>query len=366
MTITIGRDDELTSEGVRLETVAEGFYSPHDLTYIRPQKRRLTEYEAVICNTQPDLGQFEVGGWLALRPDGSGIHRPESTALSYPNWFEYRDPSAIWQRPYIKQIAQFERSVSAAMSAAQLNGAYADISPTWLDMLAHHYEAFASFEWGMFRSHAFVAREALSDTLTMASVFAAHDRLRHQQNIGLYSLSLHEHTAAYEEGLGMATWLEDPICQPARRLVERVMSLTDWCEALLMSNLVIEPLYTAVVGSEFFRRLAPLHGDVVTTVIEMTAEATRARNRAMAVALVKMVSADSDRVGHTVSNTRNREVIQGWVESWYPDVLAAVTAFLPLFRLAAVGSDFGQQALDRALANTRDVFDQAGLAVPGQ
>ncbi|MDG5481968.1 ferritin family protein [Mycolicibacterium gadium] len=366
MSGTAGCDDGLTSAGVILETVAEGFYSPRDLTYVRPQKRRLTEYEAVICNTQPDLGQFEVGGWLALRPDGSGIHRPESTALSYPNWFEYRDPSGVWQRPYVKQLAQFERSVSAVMTGAQLNGAFSDISPIWLELLAHHYEAFASFEWGMFRSHAFVAREALSDTLTMASVFAAQDRLRHQQNIALYSLSLHEHIADYEEGLGLANWLDDPICQPARRLVERVMSSTDWCEVLLMTNLIIEPLYTALVGSEFFRRLAPLHGDVVTTVIEMTAEAARARNRAMAMALVKMVSADSDRVGRTVSNTRNREVMQSWVESWYPMAMAAASAFLPLFKTAAVNGDFGQRALDRALADTRDVLDQVGLTVPGK
>jgi methane monooxygenase component A beta chain/propane monooxygenase small subunit len=366
MTTIARRHDGLTSEGVGLEKVAEGFYSPRDLTYVRPQKRRLTEYESVICNTQPDLGQFDVGGWLALRPDGSGIHNSESTALSHPNWFEYRDPSAMWQRPYIKQLAQFERSVDSAMSTAKANGAFSDIAPPWLELLSQHYEASASFEWGMFRAHAFVTREALSDTLTMASVFAAQDRLRHQQNIALFSLALHEQIATYEEGLGMATWLEDPMCQPARRLVERAMSLTDWCELILMSNLVVEPLYTALVGSEFFRRLAPLHGDVVTAVIEMTAEIARLRNQNMAVELVKLVCADSDRIGRSVPSARNREIIHGWIASWYPDTLGAAEAFVPLFESAPSGREFGQQALGRVIANTREVLETAGLRIPGE
>lgn len=354
----------MTSEGVDLEKVAEGFYSPRDLTYIRPQKRWLTEYEAVICNTQPDLGQFEVGGWLAVRADGSGIHNPESTALSHPNWFEYRDPSAMWQRPYVKQLAQFERSIASAMSAAKANGALGDIAPDWLDLLAHHYEAFGSFEWGMFRAHAIVAREALADTLTMASIFSGHDRLRHQQDIALYSLNLHNQLASYEEGLGLATWLDDPVCQPARRLVERLMSLTDWCEIILMTNFVIEPLYTTLVGSEFFRRLAPLHGDIVTAVIEMTTETARARNRRMAQELMNLVSAESDRVGRSVPNERNREIVQGWANTWYPDAMAAAEAFLPLFDSASVSADFKRQALARVIADTREIFDTAGLKVP--
>ena len=115
---------ELTSDGVALETVAEGFYTPRDLTYIRPQKRRLSEYEAVICNAQPDMGQFDTGGWYLLRRDGLGTQDARTTVMVHPNWFEYRDPSALWQRPYIKLQAQHERSIQRAIDSAKLNGAF--------------------------------------------------------------------------------------------------------------------------------------------------------------------------------------------------------------------------------------------------
>lgn len=133
---------------------------------------------------------------------------------------------------------------------------------------------------------------------------------------------------------------------------------------ILMTNLVVEPLCTALIGSEFFRRLAPLHGDVVIPVIEMTAEADRRRNRAATQALVKMLIADTDRAGHPVPAARNRELIQGWVDSWYPDALAAVDAFLPVFDAAPAGSVSGECARQRVVDTTADILELAGLRVP--
>ena len=362
MTIEATRD--LTSDGVELEAVAEGFYSPRELTYVRPEKRRLSEYEAVICNTQPDLGQFDTGGWSLLRPDGLGCQDARTTAMVHPNWFSYRDPSGLWQRPYIKLQAQQERSIQRAIDSAKLNGAFGDIAPEWQELLSRYYEAFGSYQWGMFRAHAFVTREALSDTLSMTYTFSGMDRLRHQQAIALYSLDLHEQVPGYSEGAGMAAWVNDPLCQQARRIVERLMSVHDWCEMVLMTNLVVEPLVTALIGSEFFRRLAPWHGDAVTPVIEMTAEADRIRNRAATRRLVDLLTADRDRDGRPVPGAQNLATMQSWVDSWYPDALAAVDGFLPAFDRAPVPGGLGGQARERVVTATADLLEQSGLHVP--
>ncbi len=343
---------------------ADGFYSPRDLTYIQPHRRRLTEYEAVICHAQPDLGQFDTGGWYLLRPDGLGAQDARTTRLVHPNWFEYRDPSGLWQRPYIKLQAQQERTVARAIESAKANGALHDIASEWLDVLSRYYEAYASFQWGMFRAHAFVTREALSDTLSMTYTFSGMDRLRHQQDIALYSLDLHEEVPSYQEGAGMDTWLHDPACQPARRLVERMLALRDWAEMVIVTNLVVEPLLTAFVGSEFFRRLAPLHGDVVTPVIEMTAEADRLRNRAATRELVRLVTSDTTRDGRPVPVAANRRILQDWVDGWYPDALAAVEAFRPVFGLAPARPGLGSEAKHRVLASTEAVLESAGLRLP--
>ncbi len=345
-------------------SASEGFYSPRDLTYIRPAKRRLTEYEAVICNTQPDLNQFDVGDWYVLRPDGRGSFDPDSTALVHPNWFDFRDPSALWQRPYMKLQAQQERSISHAIDAAKRNGSLAEIQPKWLQTLATYYEAFASMEWGIFLAHAYVAREALSDTITMTFTFSGMDRLRHQQDIALYSLDLHESVDAYQEGLGKSCWLEDPAMQDARRLVERLMVVSDWAEIVTMTHLVVDPLITSLIGGEFFRRLAPLHGDVGTPVIEMIAESDRVRSRDAATHFVSMVTATTDRAGKAVPAQENMQVIQSWVDSWYPEALEAVDNFLPLFETMAIGRNFSGTARDRVVESTNEALVVLGLQIP--
>ncbi|MCA4735811.1 monooxygenase [Mycobacterium avium] len=349
---------------IRDVTVPERFYSPRDFTYITPSRRRLTEYEAVICNAQPDMNQFETGGWFLLRPDLKDSVDFSSTALRHPNWFAYRDPSGLWQRPYIKLQAQHERSIAQASEAATRNGSLLDIAPAWIDVLAPHYEAFASLEWGMFLAHAYVSREALSDTITMAFTFSGMDRLRHQQDIALYSLELHDQVGSYQEGLGMQAWLADEAWQPTRRLVERLLTLTDWAEIVTVINLVVDPMVTALIGSEFFRTVAPLHGDVITPVIEMTAEADRLRNLNATRELVKMVTADATKSGEPVPARENLHTLQGWIDSWCPMAAEALEAFVSLFERVPLGAGKAHAAQARVKTRTRDLLEQVGLRVP--
>ena len=60
----------------------------------------------------------------------------------------------------------------------------------------------------------------------------------------------------------------------------------------------------------------------------------------------------------------NRELIQGWVDSWYPDALAAVDGFLPVFDAAAAGSGVGEQARQRVVSATGDILELAGFRAP--
>ena len=89
--------------------------APRDFTYIRPRKRRLSEYEAVTCYTQPDPEVFDKQGWYLRTAEGRTAWRKESTRLSHPHWFDFRDPAALWQRPYVRMQAEQERSLERAV-----------------------------------------------------------------------------------------------------------------------------------------------------------------------------------------------------------------------------------------------------------
>lgn len=341
------------------------FQSHRDLTYIKPRGRRLSEYEAVACYAHVDMDSgYEAAGWSFRGMDGREPVTRTNTRLLHPDWYEYRDPSKLWQRPYIRHQTSQEHNIQAAMDGAAREGAYAEIDPAWSAILAAYYEGFAFLEWGISRAYFSVVREARCDTLTMAYGFTSMDHMRHQQAIALYCLDLDGKAPGFKEGLGRACWLEDPVYRSAKRVVEELIDCRDWAEVVVVTNLLLDPLLSNLAVSKFFRRFAPLHGDLVTPVISMTAENDRVRNLAGAVEFVKMMTVEQDREGRPVPGGQNRATIQGWIDHWASPILAAVDAFMPVFDLPPVRPVTAEAARDAVVAECRDLLAELDLTLP--
>lgn len=341
------------------------FYSPRELTYVTPAGRRLSDYEASICQNQPDFGQYDSGGWYLLSSEGRDLFDETSTALRHPDWFDYRDPSGLWQRTYVRQQAEQERAIANVLETARGDGAFADIESDWARaVLAPYYEAWGFAEWGLFLTYTHAVREALSDTLSMAFVFAAVDHLRHQQAIALYSLELEDEALGYRSGLGRDVWLGCPTLQPARRVVEKLMATADWGETTTVIALLFEPLVGAFVTSQFLRRFASVNGDSLTPMIILTAERDRARNRAATVAFVELVTGTTDRKARPVPADHNLDVLQAWVDEWTPAIMEAVDAFSPVFEFPERRSHPPEVARERVVADCRQLLAELGLQFP--
>jgi len=342
--------------------VADGFYSPRELTYIQPAGRRLSGYEAAICHVQPDVDHYDFGGWLLLAPDGKSLFEQSSTRLVHPDWFEYRDPSSLWQRTYMRQQAVEERAVASLLESARSYGYFADLDGFWArEILARYHQGYGFLEWGLFLALNRAVRLALSDTLTMMITFTAVDRLRHQQAIALFGLELEQELGGIPEGLGREAWLCDPVYQPARRVVERLMAAEDWCEIVVVCGLLIDPLLSMLAGRHFFRRFASVNGDAVTPAIAITAERDRLRYLRAVRGLVEMVTSDTDRAGAAVPAAANREILQDWIDLWGPPVLAAVDAFLPVFDLPTMRPVVGEEARDAVVAGCTTELERFDL-----
>lgn len=306
------------------------FYSPREITYISPAGIRLSDYEAVTCHAQPDLGHFGTGGWFLLSDAGRPAFDPCSTTVRHPDWFEFRDPSEMWQRPYVAQLNANEHAVSATVEAAVAGDAFADIELGWaVEVLGRYYDAFACAEWGLFLALARCVRAALSDTLSTSLTLAALDRLRHQQDIALLSLELEARVPGYES-LGRDCWLNDEMLAPTRLLVESLMATTDWVETMFVVGAIVDPLLCRLLLSRFFRRFAPANGDIITPAILLTVERDRDRTTATTAALVRMLTVPTPS-GITGESSHNLRVMQGWLDKWVPDVKAALIALSPLF-----------------------------------
>jgi methane monooxygenase component A beta chain/propane monooxygenase small subunit len=334
-----------------------------DFTYIKPQRRRLTEYEALTVHMQPDhrgfdhpRGRIDEPEWLLLREDGRELWDPASTALQIPDWYAWRDPAQHWQRTYVRHQEQQEGAIERATEDAALDGSLAELDPRWVrDVLCGHYRAWSFFEYALFRALAPAQREALSDTLGNALCFQCFDHLRHAQDIVCYLVELEHHTKAVDDALGKRHWLEHPAYQPARHLAESIMACRDWAELMLGLNLAVGPLLQQVAVSELVRRGALPNRDAIAAHIVLTSERDRRRNLACAQALVALATD-----GNNPHAADNRAQIQHWLDDWLPRVDAAALALAPAFAAVPVAATTHAEALLRGRRATAATLADLG------
>lgn len=301
--------------------------APRDFVYIKPRRRRLSDYEAVTCYTQPDPEAFDKEGWFLRTTEGRTAWMRESTRLEYPHWFDFRDPASHWYRTYVRMQADQERSIERVTEDAVLAGTFNHVDRTWLhEVLGVHYRVWSYVEYGLFRAFGTAQREALSDTLGNAFCFEAFDRTRHAQDIVLYLMDIETAVDHYRDHGAKDHWLSDDVYQPTRAIVERLIAFDDWAELAVVTNLVLDPIIAEVAVSQLVRRFGPFHGDFVTPTIVTTTERDRRRNRQWTEELVRMVTGENAPAAEA-----NRRVIQGWLDRWTPDVQAAARALAPCY-----------------------------------
>ena len=334
-----------------------------DFTYITPQRRRLTEYEALTVHMQPDHitfdrppGRIEEQEWYLLRTDGSPLWDPASTALKHPDWYRYRDPSQHWQRTYVRHQEQQEGSIERMTEDAALDGSLTELDPRWVtQVLCGHYRAWSFFEYAVFRALAPAQREALSDTLGNALCFQSFDHLRHAQDVIIYLVELENHTDAVVDSAGKEAWMNAPAYQPSRRLAEEIMANRDWAELTMGLNLVVGPLLQQLAVSELVRRNALPNRDAVSAHIVMTAERDRRRNLAATQALAELAVEASN-----PDAAANRAVIQGWLDDWSRRADAAAVALAPAFDAVPTKSVDHATALAAARETTAGIITGLG------
>lgn len=333
-----------------------------DFTFIRPRKRRLTEYEAVTVHQQPEPGGFDPAGWYLLTPEGRPAWKSDSTRLDHSDWFAFRDPAALWQRTYVRLQAEQERSIERASEDAAESGLLAAMDPDWLNrVVAGPYRMWSFFEYALFRAFAPASREALSDTLGNALCFQGFDHMRHAQAIVLHLLVIETARTDFQDRNAKARWLTEPAWQPLRRLAEQLIATEDWAELAVAVNLAVAPILSRLVVGGLVGRGAALHGDPVSALIAMTAERDRRRNQACGVELVRMVMAED-----LPSRAQNRSVLEEWIATWTRRAREAAESLAPVFAAAPAPIPAFDAFYAEALADRAKLLADLGLAGGGQ
>jgi toluene monooxygenase system protein E len=116
-------------------------------------------------------------------------------------------------------------------------------------------------------------------------------------------------------------WEQDPSWQPLRQYVERLLVTYDWGEAFVGLNLVLKPM----IDDLFLKRASDLalgqDDHLLGQILYWLGEDCE-WHRQWSQALTQTAIEDTP---------TNRQVIQSWINKWYPGALRAVDAFASLF-----------------------------------
>jgi methane monooxygenase component A beta chain/propane monooxygenase small subunit len=284
----------------------------HDFDYIRPSGRRLSEYEAVTCHTQPSAhgGGLQVAGDYILRPDGRSLFDPGSSKVVCEDWYAYRDPNQLWQRTYYSMQSATERTIDATTTSAIETGKVRSMDGEWVEQgLVGAYLPFSHLEYGLFRALNVAAREAMSDTLNNVLAFDAADKLRHAQAICIVAYDLEKALGGFSAAAGRRAWLEGGEWQPVRRLIEQIMALSDPIETVVAVNGAVEPLLAEPLRHQVFCLTASRRGDVLLPMIAGTATNDWIRNASWTRALIEFL-------GRGPTGAQNATILADWTDTW--------------------------------------------------
>jgi hypothetical protein len=340
-----------------------GVKEARDFTYIKPTRRRLSEYEAVTCYLQPQTEgngpDWEQDGYLR-RDNGDYAWARSSTVLDHPHWWDFRDPSGTWFRPYVRQQGEQERAIARATEDAAAAGTLAHLDPAWRDdVLAGHWAVWSYVEWGLFRSLLPPARESLAETIGMAMLLEGFDRVRHQQDVETLMLTLEQAVPGFSAGGAKDAWLGDARWQPVRKIVEELMyTVSDWAETAVAINLVFDPILSELAVSRVVGRPSAFAGDAVSQLIVSSVDRDRRRNLGWTEAFVRMVTADD-----VPAAAANRDAINGWLARWTGPVTEAAAGLAPPYRATTgMPATYGE-AVGEVCDAQRKMVAELGLEV---
>jgi NAD(P)H-flavin reductase len=346
------------ADGGAVEAAVPVAVDERDFAWYTPQDRRATLYEDVTVDTQPSIHRHITRGWPVSFEDGRGTWNDASTALRCGDWFAFRDPGELWERPFYQAGSAAEQQIEAAMRSATAQGLLEDLAPAWVEFLGSYLQVPAYVEHGLWFALATAARDCLSDSVATCVCLQAAMKQRSAQALVLYAMDLESQLGReFPVAAAREAFLTEEPWQPTRRYLERLAATPDWCEVIVAANLCFEPVVATLLRRELGTRAAAAHGDTVTPVLARAEMQEWEWARAWTVALVRFLVKDTEH------GAANRQVLTRWVRDWLPQALGAAGALAPLAQ--PLGIDVAR-SLGRVRAYAGQMLFDSGLAELGE
>ena len=313
--------------------------------YFEPARQRASVYEDVTVDVQPDPARHLTQGWVYGFADSPGGYPVEWTKLESSDWHAFRDPNGEWEQTIYRNNANVVRQNSQNIANAQAENVFVRWTDDWATVVERDVGAWMHAEHGL-GMHVFLPaqRDAPTNMINNAISVNSMHKLRFAQDIAMYNLAITDSRSGFDGQAHKSTWQEDPKWQGVRENVEHLTAIRDWAEAVVVANLVFEPLVGELFRGQFVMQVAASNGDFVTPTLMGAGESDFERDLGYTKVLLGLLTSDAEH------GEANKKLLAEWLSTWVPQSLAAIAPLEALWS----GLDHGGQRFSDACGEVKE------------
>jgi hypothetical protein len=290
--------------------------------HLLQQRRMPTEYEIVTSKLLSYTGEGFTGKRFELDVPLLDWYKrfQQDSPLTCTSWENFRDPRETTYTRYTDIQRHKEIFVDGILEEIETTGYDRQISSRWLQVLSRVVAPLRYPGHGLQMLASYIGQMAPSGRIVITAALQSADEMRRVQRIAYRVRQLQQFHLGFATD-SKARWETDPLWQPLRIAIEKLLVCYDWAEAFVGLNLVLKPLVDEVF-MKHFSDLALREGDYLLGRVFYSLNEDCQWHREWSQALTRMVIQD---------NSHNTAIIQGWIEKWHPIAARALQAFAPLF-----------------------------------
>lgn len=326
--------------------------------YFTPKGRKATHYEDMTLDVQPDPKRYLLQDWIIRFADGGPTYNENWTEAKSSDWHTFRAVDEEWERTHYQRQSTIEGMIAQAVENGRRSGAPTRFDKAWVKVLEKHVGAYKHAEFGLGTSLMHAQRYGYTQMINSAILTNSSYKLRFSQDLTLYLGDVGMDIAGFDAEIGKKHWLEDPIWQPTRKLIETIGGADDYLEKYFAINVVFEPMVGELFRSGFVMQAAASQNDFITPTVVSSAEGDYQRNLANTVELLHLLVSDGTHAAH------NTALFNRWLKTYGELAVAAAKNLQPIWSLPHAKVAQFQDAYATAVDRITGIANQLGLKLP--
>ena len=326
--------------------------------YFTPKGRKATHYEDMTLDVQPDPKRYLLQDWIISFADGTPTYSESWTAAKSSDWHAYRAVDEEWERTHYQRQSTICGMIAQAVENGRRSGAPARIDKVWVKVLEKHLGAYKHAEFGLATSLMQAQRYGYTQMVNSTILTNSSYKMRFAQDLTLYLGDIGQDITGFDSEIGKKHWLEDPMWQPTRLLIETIGGATDYMEQYFATNIVFEPMVGELFRSGFIMQAAASQNDFMTPTVVSSAEGDYQRNLANTIELVHMLVSDPAHAKH------NTELFNSWLSKYGDLAVNAAKNLQPIWSMPHNKVVQFSDAYANAVARMQNIATQVGLKLP--